>query len=541
VAQFTATTTDPVRLQIDVTPPAGQSDTLDLDYAAVTASFDRGIIATQEWNGNIPGWSNLPTTVNASYAQAANFTVRNGHINQGKANGYSSSPLYCPYLPGLTVSNVQTYATGMDTISLEADYDTVGVTVTGSTFQSNIDNISNRVNEYAVLMLNDINGPILIDGNQVRNCPQIGIRVSFNNPQYTVDISNNLIQPNTVVSNGYALIITALQNFIIADNTIEALNGRGIDVDGWSSTPIANGQIYGNYVSVQEHGNREYGNAQTDARALRLRNDVDGMGPQTNLHIYNNTFIATTGAGQAQTAFGATISYVNRNGAMNNANILLENNTFKAILTTTTSGYRAEALLVDGVNPGINLVIANNVLESNDVSLAICGGDLGNVSDVLLVSNTLRKSSDGAARPYTGILAGFWVFQIHNVRIIDTHTDNGATSAITWIGTGTKDISVGWLLSVTATNAAGTLLPGATVTVWDNNTNTQVFSGTTGSNGQVANIPVVTTIYYQPGSNPAVIWISQVGPFQVTATDGSLTGMQTVDLTGDTAITVTLT
>ncbi len=540
VTQFTASNTDPVRLQVTVTPPAGQSDTLDLDYAAVSASFDRGIMATQAWSGDIPGWSNLPPTVYPSYLLAANFTVRNGHINQGQGNGYDSSPLYCPSLPGLTVTNVQTLATGMDTASLVANNDSGGVTVSGSIFQQNIDNISNRMNDYASLALSQINGPIQISGNQVLNCPQIGINVGFNNPQYTVVIQNNLIEPNTVVANGYALVVAGLQNFTIANNTILASNGRGIDVDGWSSTPITNGQIYGNYVSVQEHGNREDSNAATDARALRLRNDVEYMGAETNLQIYNNTFIATTGAGFATAAYAVSISYMNPNGEMNNANVVLANNTLKAILTTTAAGYRAEALLIDGVEPGINLVCANNVLESNDVSLALCGGDLGNVYDVSLISNTVRKSSDGAVRPYTSILAGYWFYQIQDVQIIDLRTANGATPAITWFGWGMKNISVGWLLSVTAVNAAGTPLSGATVSVFDN-TSTMVFTGTTGSDGQVANIPLIATVYSQLGTDPTQILTNPHGPFVVHVSDGSLNGLQVVNLTGDTAITVTLT
>jgi hypothetical protein len=481
----------------------------------------------------------LPTTVNASYLRAANFTVRNGQINQGRGGGYSSSPLFCPYLPGLTITNVQTYATGMDTISLMANFASVQVTVRGSTFQQNIDNISNRINNYSTLALYDINGPVLIDGNQILNSPQVGINVGFNNPQYPVVIQNNVIRPNEVVGNGYGIEIAGLQNFTIANNSIVAVNGRGIDVDGWSSTPIANGQIYGNFVSVQEHGNREDNNANMEARALRLRNDVDQMGPQTNVHIYNNTFLATTGPGLGLAAYAVRISYLNPNGEMNNANILIENNTFRAIVTTTDPTYTAQAMLVDGVAPGINLVCSGNILESNDTSLALSGADLGNVSGVLLVSNTLRKSSVGAARPYTGIRAGYLNYQIHNVMLIDTRTDNGATATIVWSGSGTKDIGVGWLLSVTTTNAAGTPLAGAIVALSDN-TGTQVFTGMTGSNGQVANIPVVTTLYTQSGTNPAVITTSIRRPISVTVISGVLVGLQTVDLTADTTITVTL-
>src|SRR5262249_32065567 len=179
-------------------------------------------------------------------------------------------------------------------------------------------------------------------------------------PQYTVTVSNNTISQNAVVTNGYGIIIAALQNFDIANNTIVPINGRGIDIDGYSSTPIAHGLIHGNYVSVQERPNREYDAAHLEARALRLRNDVDATGPTHDLHIWDNTFIATTGPGLASQAYGVRISYVNPNGEMNNANILLEQNRIKAIVTTTDPGYHAQAFLVDRIDPGIQLKIAGN-------------------------------------------------------------------------------------------------------------------------------------------------------------------------------------
>src|SRR5947209_11668891 len=110
------------------------------------------------------------------------------------------------------------------------------------------------------------------------------------------------------------------------------------------------------------------------------------MGPHRDLNIHNNTFIARTGPGLLQEAFGVRISYAN-NGQMNDAGIVLENNTIKAIVTTADPSYRAKALLLDRVDAGIGLRIDHNVLESNDVSLALTESG-GNVVGYL-VSNTL--------------------------------------------------------------------------------------------------------------------------------------------------------
>jgi hypothetical protein len=253
---------------------------------------------------------------------------------------------------------------------------------------------------------------------------------------------------------------------------------------------------------------------------------------QRNLDIYNNTFIATTGPGLATQAYGARISYVNPGGQMNNAGIILQNNLIKAVVTTSDPTYTAQALLVDGVDAGINLMISSNTLESNDISLALGGGDGSDDYGVQFISNTLRKSSDGAARSYTGILSGFWIRQVHNISLIDMRVANGATSTIVWQGTGTKDLEVGWLLTVNALNSAGAVLPGAAITV-TNQAGTQVYNGTAGNNGQIANIAVVATIYTQATSNPGAITTSSQGPFEITITANGHTMTQSVSLNAD--------
>ena len=83
---------------------------------------------------------------------------------------------------------------------------------------------------------------------------------------------------------------------------------------------------------------------------------------------------------------------------MDDAGIALVNNLIKAIVTTADAYYRAKALMLDRVDAGIGLHIVGNVLESNDVSLALTNDTAGGVTDVDLFSTTLRKSSEGAAR-----------------------------------------------------------------------------------------------------------------------------------------------
>jgi hypothetical protein len=536
VVTFTPVTTNAVRLQVDVTPAAGVIDALDLDQGTLTISADYGILASPN-GSDIPGWINLPAAVQAASRKAANFTVKDGFISQGQGNGYGSSPLYLWKINGVTVDNVQTFATGTDTQSLDATYATGHVTVRDSTFRENIENITNRMLDFGTLKLNNIRAPIDIEDNLLLGSPQAGIVLSHNDPRYSIVIRNNEIRQQAVTTNAYAILLSGVQNFEIAGNRVLTTNGRGFLLDGFSSDLLGHGSIHDNYVDVQEHPNREYP-AGLETVALRLRNNLDSMGPQRDLSIQDNTFIARTGPGLSPAAFGVHISYANNNGAMDNAGIVLADNTIKAIVTTADASYRAKALLLDRVDAGIGLQVAGNVLESNDVSLALTYGG-GSVDGVDLISNTLRKSSEGATRKYTGILAGFSNNKIHNIRIVDTRLENGATGGIVWAGTGIKDLSVGWLLTVAAKDGAGNPVVGATVQVLDRD-GTAVYSGTTGADGTVQDVPVVMTVYRQTTTDPKKITTDQLGPYRVLVSSNGTTISQDINLTGDLLLRVTV-
>jgi hypothetical protein len=441
IAHFTPLTTDPVQLRIEVIPPGNATDTLDLDQATLTVSNDYGVVASRISRGGLPGWVNLSPEAQAVYRNAANFTLKNGAIVQGQGNGYASSPLFFRKLAGVTVANVQTHATGMDTQTLDATYATDRVTILNSTFREDIDNISDRMRNFATLKLNNTRALIDVEGNHLLGSPQAGIVIARNDPQFSIVIRNNEFRQNAVATNGYAILLSAAQNFEIAGNTIVPANGKGIDLDGYASAPLVNGSIHDNYVDVQEVANREYPRG-LEAVALRLRNNLGDMGPQRILRITNNTLIARTGTGQLAEAQSVRLSYANPDGAMNDAGIVLDGNLIKAIVTTPDESYRAKALVLDRLDDGINLQISHNVLESNDVSLAVSdvGGD---VTGVNLAFNTLRRSDEGAAGRYEGILAGFDTHAVRRVHLLGTALDNGATANVVWVGAGFKDLTVG--------------------------------------------------------------------------------------------------
>jgi hypothetical protein len=443
VAQFTPRTSDPVILRIKVTPPKGATDSLDLDAATLTVSDDYGIVASDAPADGLPGLDNLSRAARKQYRKAANFTLENGSVEQGQGNGYASDPLFFRNLNGLTVKNVSTFASGMDTQSLDATYARGHVTVISSTFLENIANVSNRMNDNATLKLNDIRGPIQIENNQILGSPQIGIMLAQNDSHFKVDISGNYISQNAVVTNPYAILLSSAQNFEVANNTIAPISGRGIDVDGYSPLLLGHGDISNNYVVVQERLDRE--NPQgLPVEALRLRNNVDSEGPQRDLSIHGNTFIAQTAPGLVPEADSVRISCVNRGGQMTNAGVVLTHNLIKAVVNTTDPTYRAKALVLDRVDAGINLGIRNNVLESNDVSLDLTDTQ-GGLRGVTLVNNTVRQSADGAGRAYTPILAAFYSHEARNISILDTAVDNGAQPSVVTVGEGgVRNFTVTW-------------------------------------------------------------------------------------------------
>src|SRR5262249_13491422 len=270
VATFTPLTTDPVQLRIEVIPQSHSSDSLDLDQATLTVSNDYGIVASGISRDGVPGWVNLSPQAQAVYRNAANFTLKNGSVLQGQGNGYASSPLFFRGIAGVTVDNVQTHATGMDTETLDATAASNHVTILNSTFREDINNISDRMRTFATLKLNNISAPIDVEGNHLLGSPQAGIVIARNDPHFAIEIRNNAFRQNAVVTNGYAILLSAAQNFEIAGNTVVPTNGKGFLLDGYSSAPLLNGSIHDNYVNVQEVANREYPLG-LEAVALRLR------------------------------------------------------------------------------------------------------------------------------------------------------------------------------------------------------------------------------------------------------------------------------
>ena len=201
---------------------------------------------------------------------------------------------------------------------------------------------------------------------------------------------------------------------------------------------------------------------------------------------------------------------------------VIENNTFEAIVETDDSSTHAIAFADDSLLPNTSPLIENNVFESNDRSLQI-GWDYGiDTYDGDFVSNTCRRNTTEGdqTRTYTSVGVGYWISNIHNIKLIDMRYENGAPSTITWTANALpadgldRDVLVGWLLNVTVESTSGAVLPGATVSIFDKN-GAIVYSGMTDANGQIKDIPLLTTIYRQSHTNLTTINTDDSNPYQI--------------------------
>lgn len=442
VALFTPTTTNAIKLRVDVAPPAGQSATVDLDYAAVMPSRDFGVVATQTWYTSLPAQL-VTSQFKSVYQNAANFTIETGHLIQGAVAGYASDPMYFQCLSGFTVNNVDSLATGMDTDNLDANWG-LNAVIQNSIFRGAINRISDRMNIYAAINLANFSGTASVVGNQITGVPQVGVMCNGLSTETSLVIDNNTIQQSSIVTDGYGVLLAGVQNFDVGGNRITPTNGRGILVDGWGRIATVNGSIHDNYVSVMEGPNLEYDYNSLEATALRFRN---WSATFKSITVSNNTFMATTGPGLDHAAQGARISETNDQGQLTGANNIFQNNVFKAVVTTTDSHYGAYALSISGVGAGTGLQFAGNTFQSNDTSLRLGDNDSwqGVNDDISFTGNTFALTTDGPARTYTALLAGSYQNEVSNVRLYDSYTAYGATMTEVFQGPATPaSIQIGW-------------------------------------------------------------------------------------------------
>jgi fibronectin type 3 domain-containing protein len=522
VVTFTPTTTNPIRLRITVTPAAGNTDTVDLDYAAVMRS-------------------NVDGVLQGSTVVCPSFTLKNGTVTQGQGNSYASSPLQYG-AAGLVVDGVKMMASGLDTCLIDATW-AQNTTIKNSTLIGNLDRISNRMLLLGGINLANVTGTVDVENNNISGTMDTGITFYRREADGgSVKILNNTIKINSLSTDGYGIVFENMaSNFEIGYNTIVPVNGRGILID---NTAI-NGSIHDNQVEAREKPNLEFGATSMEATALRLRSYNN---PQKNIAIYNNTFAAYTGAGADWAAIGARIMEQNAHGENMGSNITFTNNTFKAIVTsldpTLSSPFHSQAwaLSIANVDAGTGLKFVGNTFVSNAVSINLGDNDSWsqNNSGILFVGNTIAKSTEGVSMPYNSIVAGDWNNGVSDIRFIDTKYANGASaSSMVFYGARPKDVEFGRLLSLSLVDSRSTPLAAATVKIL-NQSGAVVFTGTTDGKGLLQNIPLVTSSVAQTTADPGDLATATANQFTLIATKGGLTLKKTISLTSDQSLKLQL-
>ncbi len=547
MVEFTPTTTDPVQLVVTIAPPAGQTSTVYLDDASLSRTGSYGIVATPSY-WDLPPQLQTPT-VKASAQTLANFTLENGSIVQGGGGSYGASDVYGLSGSGTTINGVTATAYGDDTDLIYLQY-AINAVVENSDIVGGIQRISNRMDLFAAVYLAEAAGTVQVSGNTITGSMDTGILVyrggTVTSP---VTISGNTIEQDTVVTDGYGVVLNNVENFTVTNNFIDPVNGRGLILDTFSSGVTLNGTVSGNTIEAQEHPNLEYSAIGLEAVAMTVR--VFATGEIRNVTFTNNTFSAQTGVGGDWAAIGVRVSIADNNTQMANSGLVFQNNTFQAVVTAVNPSLgngpqssTAWAVSVADVPAGTGLEFLDNTFASNDVSVNF-GDDTGyegTVANVLFVGSTISKLSQGAAMNYIGVAAGDWQDTTTNVWLIDTSYTGGATSAIAFLGTvSTSNVEVGWLLNLTVDNANGSAATGDTVSLL-NGSNQQVYSGVTNAQGQLIGIAVVTTTYQQSATNSSVVTATSAGPFTVVVNQGGTQETFVIGtLTSDTSDTIKLT
>lgn len=328
---------------------------------AVTPSKDYGVIVTKMWEGDLP--VHLPKPANYRYAD--NFRLIGGKIRQ-TGYGYESPPIYCKAMTNIVVDNVDIESSGFDTHGIDAEW-AFNVEVLNSRITMYSERVSNRMHLVSNINCMNVYGKINIYNNELLDSPQTGIIYScFPGELNNLTIQQNNIIQNSIVTDGYGIVIGGAENFMITRNFVGPKNGRGILLDSWGRTGISDGEISTNYFSAIEKSNLEYNENQLEATALRIRPYEKRF---DNIEFADNDFEATTGNGYVHHAIAARIDQ-GPNCVGNRIDFI--SNTFRAV---GLDGKKATSISFSNMEPEHAVKFFSCGLESNNVGIALGDND----------------------------------------------------------------------------------------------------------------------------------------------------------------------
>lgn len=443
----------------------------------------------------------------------SNIRVTNGTIRQSQSAGSFAHAVYASSGTNDQFDNL--------TIEVYTDSSAGIVTLWGAghhvhhnTITSQVQTIQNRHQNqgYSIQLWNG--GTFNVHDNTLIGGPQGGIFVYHANGSrvYSNDISHG--GGSIGYSNNFCIGASG-DSVEVFSNTCHPVQGRGIHLSGNGS------KAYSNTINVVELANNtEYGGCQAGGTY-----GVQIETPAANLEVYGNTVIARADACAAQ-AFRAS-------GIVSGSNCRVYGNSFTAQRVGTGTGV-ANAVSVAGVGGG--LTIESNTLSGDSANFQV---DWDGASDVLLKGNTIAKGSNPSAQYVTVNFGnGGTTPSLGNI-LRDSTYQNGADDSSYRVRSAAYEYIVQWSLQVTVTDAHGTPLSGANVSLV-NTLGTTAFTGVTDAAG-VVSAPLgeyrrynVSGVNYVESFNPYTLSISKSGyGSSVSPVSVSQSGSVTRALTGD--------
>lgn len=526
-----------------------------------------------------------------------------GAITQANRS-YKSAAIYSQVAACQLYGPFDISVNGMDTKAVDLKNGNANALVEGVTITADAEAIPRRLSAYGLIHATDTMGAnLIVARNTITGSAHIGIDVAR---QFTAGsparITDPLIEENNfddyyeLATDGYCIVLNAVDGAVVRRNAGVVANGRGILLDGFGTsgsvdvvigspdetdlpsinewwgdedTPNAITSTEsgdGNFFVVKERANLEYDNRLgMEATGLRMRyfnatnplHDADAA--HQNVKCIGNYFAAYTDEppdGSLETdkwnycCKGASVM---TGEAAASQCYIVRNNTFKAVVLNvdaTLTGNKPSTALAWVINdsqgvPTVENEYTDNVFESNHICIAVGDGDTagGNFAGHHnFFGSTFIDSADGEAMTHAVARVGDFSQKIQELGIYSSIYSGGAVEDVTWSGpTGGSPagstVKFGDRLTVHVEEADNDPISGATVTI-DNNQTTEVFSGSTDAGGDATATLARITLTHNGTSETSV----DHNPFDIEAVKSGYTTNSSLNysLSGDATETITL-
>lgn len=538
--QFVPTTTNNVRIEVTCTPTG--TKTFHLDDIDLMRSRNFGVIGS-------PNDFNLPThlattTVTSNASGMSSFVCTNGTIVQGTGQSFEGHPLFVRAATNGICDHVTVQAGGANVRHIQSQSAT-NPTITNCTVIGEMTHITNRQLQYAGIQLTSAAGVVVCSNNELYGTMHAGIVMTRNTTTTSaITISDNYVHHTSIGTDGYGIILNNCKNFTVTNNIVQPIDGRGLLLDGYNAGTTSGGVISGNTIEARETPNIEYTALEMEATALRMRNYSDST--FSDILFDSNTFFAETGEDADWAAVAGRFTFNNSASQMDDSNVRFVDNVFRARLNSIDADYtgarepRAWGISLSTCAAGTGVYFTGNTFESNDVSINSGDNDGydGVVSGVLFYDNTISKLSSGATMTHRGVVVGDWANQTTNFRLLNNSYTNGAVAGVTFLESKTKDVTIGYVLTVNVDDGAA--VDGATVTVTDAG-DTEIDTALTNVSGVAYPVEGWVTTYSQETSDPNTISTTTHTPLVVDAVKDAAVGSESgIAPTANTTVDVTI-